>query len=105
MTSKIPSGGNAPEVRPPGGSAATDAANLRAILLLSLSMTMFAIDDMFIKLASAEIGVGQILTFQSLAAVVYFVWVARARGDGFTREAIVLPSLLLRQAGEVCGAL
>lgn len=98
MTLKSSGGGETPL------SEMADTANLKAIAFLSIAMTAFAIDDMFIKLASAELGVGQILSIQSLLALCYFAWLARARGQRITRGALLSRAVLLRNAGEATGA-
>ena len=86
------------------GADALDAANLKAIAFLSASMAFFAFDDMFIKLASADIGVGQILTIQSLLSILYFGYLARRRGHRITRAAVLSPAIVLRHVGDVAGA-
>lgn len=98
MTSQHPGGGETLL------SEMADTANLKAIAFLSIAMAAFAFDDMFIKLASAEIGVGQILSIQSLLALCYFAWLARARGHRITRQALLSRAVLLRNAGEATGA-
>jgi drug/metabolite transporter (DMT)-like permease len=102
MTSQNTNGGEAPQT----GllSEMADTANLKAIVFLSIAMTAFAFDDMFIKLASAEIGVGQILSIQSLLALAYFAWLARVKGHRLTREALFSRAVLIRNAGEATGA-
>jgi len=105
MTSQNTNGGETPDTGLLPDIAAIDAANLRAIAFLSTSMALFAFDDMFIKLASANVGVGQILSIQSLLAIVYFGLLARARRQRITREALVSPAILLRHFGEATGAL
>lgn len=102
MTSKNTNGGDAPLPGPLSEMA--DTANLKAITFLSVSMVAFAVDDMFIKLASSEIGVGQVLAIQSFLALVYFAWLARVRQQRITREAVLSPAILLRHAGEATGA-
>lgn len=98
MTSKNSSGGETPL------SEMADTANLKAIAFLTVAMTAFAFDDMFIKLASAELGAGQILSIQSLLALFYFAWLARAKGQRITRDAVFSRAILLRNAGEATGA-
>ena len=86
------------------GADALDSANLKAIVFLSVSMAFFAFDDMFIKLASSEIGVGQILTVQSVLSILYFGSLARRKGQRITRAALLSPAIVLRHAGDVGGA-
>ena len=100
---KNSSGGETPS-HSAAGADALDAANLKAIAFLSASMAFFAFDDMFIKLASSKIGVGQILTIQSLLSVLYFGYLARRRGQRITRAAMLSPAIVLRHVGDVGGA-
>lgn len=102
MTSQNTSGGETPHSGLLPGVA--DTANLKAIAFLSVSMAAFAFDDMFIKLASAEIGVGQVLAIQSTFALLYFAWLARAKGQSITRQALLSRPLLIRHFGEATGA-
>ena len=85
-------------------TAITGNENTKAIAFLSLSMALFAVDDMFIKLASSEVGAGQILTIQSLLGALYFAWLARIRSQPITREALFSRPILLRHASEATGA-
>ena len=104
MTSKNSGGGVTPGPSSLADMAAIDAANLRAVAFLSASMAFFAFDDMFIKLASADIGVGQILAIQGLLSIAYFGYLARARGQRITRAALFSPPIVLRHVGDTMGA-
>ncbi|WP_223475114.1 DMT family transporter [Oricola indica] len=104
MVSKISRGGATPEAASPADSAAIDAANLKAVIFLSVSMALFALDDMFIKLASADIGVGQILTVQALLSILYFGYLARRRGHRISRAALISPAIVTRHIGDATGA-
>lgn len=101
-TENTPSG-TAPDAHPLEDLAALARANLKAMAFLATSMALFALDDMFIKLAAAEIGVGQILTIQNVLAAAYFAWLVRASGRGVSRDALFARTLVLRNLGEVIG--
>lgn len=103
MTANNQSSGSSPG---PGAlvRSAADAANLKAIAYLSASMAFFAFDDMFIKLASADIGVGQILAVQSFLSIAYFGALAWRRGGRITRAALFSTPIVIRHAGDVLAA-
>jgi len=102
MTSNSPRGEASPQAATTDG--ALDAANVKAIVFLSASMAFFAFDDMFIKLAAADIGVGQILAVQGLLSILYFGYLARMRGQRITRAALISPAIATRHVGDVAGA-
>lgn len=85
--------------------AAVDAANLKAIVLMTASMALFAVDDMFIKLASSHVGVGEIMTIQCIVGVTYFGILAARNGSRISREALLSTPMILRNIGEVVGAM
>lgn len=82
-----------------------DAQNLRGIVFMTLSMALFAFDDMFIKLASSDVGVGQIMTIQALLGAFYFGIIAFRRGERLSRSAVFSRSIVLRNIGDVASAL
>lgn len=78
--------------------------NLRGIVLMSVSMAGFAIEDMFIKLAAASLPTGQILLFLGLSGTVFFIALGRARGaPGLWSPAAQHPAVALRNLGELIG--
>ena len=103
MTSNSSRGGASPHAAT--AADLSDAANVRAIAFLSISMAFFAFDDMFIKLASADIGVGQILAVQSTLSILYFGYLARRKGQRITRAALFSPAIVFRHLGDVTGAI
>ncbi|QYZ70930.1 DMT family transporter [Neotabrizicola shimadae] len=86
--------------------AAPDASgNLRGILLMVASMALFAIEDMFLKLAAASLPVGQIIFVSGAFAIPVFWALARREGAPFLTRDLLHPALLLRNLGEVVGSL
>lgn len=84
----------------------TDARdNFRGILLMVAAMAGFAIEDMFIKWAAADLPTGQILLMLGLAGTPVFAAMARREGKRtFTAEAWN-PGVIWRNLGEMIGTL
>lgn len=77
--------------------------NLRGIGLMVLAMATFTISDMFIKLASTRLPVGQILIVLGLGGTLVFAALARRRGDVLFSRAVLHPAVLARNTSEVLG--
>lgn len=78
--------------------------NMRGIVLMVLGMAGFAAEDMFIKLASANLPVGQILAALGLPGALMFALLARSRGvDPFSRD-FLHPAVLVRNVSEMVGS-
>ena len=77
--------------------------NLRGIVMMVVSMAGFAVEDMFVKLAAADMPTGQILMSLGLMGAPLFWALARREGKRvFTAEALA-PPILWRNAGEMVG--
>jgi drug/metabolite transporter (DMT)-like permease len=77
--------------------------NLRGALLMTLAMAGFAIEDMFIKLLSGTIPIGQVLALLGAAgAAVFGAIAARRKQPLFSRTLLTRP-VLIRNVGEVIG--
>ncbi|WP_421850940.1 DMT family transporter [Oricola sp.] len=87
------------------GSPASGSHNLMAIAFMAIAMTLFAFSDMLIKLASSDVGVGQILTIQSAISIAYFGLICWKRKERVSRAALVSAPVLIRNFGEVVGIL
>lgn len=86
--------------------AAPDASgNLRGILLMVASMALFAVEDMFLKLAASSLPVGQIIFVSGVFAIPVFWALARREGLPIFSPAALRPALILRNFGEVIGSL
>ena len=83
----------------------TPADNLRGIGLMTGSMALFGLEDMFLKFAARDIPTGEILLVTCLFSLAFFVALARFEGKRtFTRDALH-PWVLARNAGEMVGTL
>ena len=79
--------------------------NLRGAILMVLAMALFAVEDMFIKLVSDTLSVGQILTMLGLGGSVAFGSVVIAQRGALFSRAMFTPAIIVRAAGEVIGTL
>lgn len=79
--------------------------NARAAGLMTASMALFAVEDAFIKLLGAGMGVGMLLIVTGLPGMTIFWGRLRMRGQRlFTRD-LLRPVVLLRTLGEIVGAI
>lgn len=79
--------------------------NQRGSLLMTASMAGFAVEDMFIKAASASMPLGQILMVMAITGICVFGLMARAKGEAILPKAFFAPPMLIRSAFEVIGRL
>ena len=77
--------------------------NRRGILLMVLGMALFAIEDAFIKAASAEMPPGQVMLALGLWGVLVFWTLARRAGVRVLDAGARHPTVLLRTAAEAGG--
>ncbi|MEQ8401273.1 MAG: DMT family transporter [Roseitalea porphyridii] len=77
--------------------------NLPAILLMVVSMALFALDDSFIKLAATQINVGQVILLQSIIAALVFGTLTKLSGKPLLTRAFLAPPIVARNIGEVLG--
>ena len=77
--------------------------NLRGILLMIAAMTGFAIEDMFIKWAAADLPTGQILLMLGVLGTPVFAALARAEGGRLISRDAFHPAILWRNFGEMAG--
>jgi len=78
--------------------------NSRGILLMAASMLAFAVEDMFIKFAAADMPTGQILLVFSLIGTPAFALIARTQGHAVLTRAVLHPAVIRRNVGEVIGS-
>jgi drug/metabolite transporter (DMT)-like permease len=76
---------------------------LRAILLMVVAMAAFAVEDMFIKLASPPVPQGQVLLMMGLAGLPVFAALARWQGMSLFQPGFFHPAVLARNLGEMVG--
>lgn len=75
----------------------------RGPLLMIAAMALFALEDMFLKAAMAQVSVGfALMVFGAGGMVVFLVWAA-LRGERLWHPAIFTPPLMLRSVSEVAG--
>ena len=77
--------------------------NLRAILLMILAMAAFAVEDMFIKLASPPVPQGQVLLMLGLGGLAAFGMLARSQGLSLLQPGFLSRAVLGRNLGEMIG--
>ncbi len=79
--------------------------NLRGIGLMVIAMVGFTAADSFVKAASYDLPVGQILLLVGVFGGLIFALLTRAKGDAIlTRDFFLLP-VMLRNASEILGTL
>ena len=79
--------------------------NLKGSLLMIAAMALFAVEDMFIKLAAVSLPSGQIVFILGACGAPLFFLLAWRRGEAiFTRDALH-PAVLARNFGEMVGTL
>lgn len=69
-----------------------------------LAMLGFAFEDAMIKLLSEALPVGQIIGFLGLSGGVVFALICRAQGQSLLTRAFLAPSVIVRNLGELVGA-
>lgn len=79
--------------------------NMRAALLMVLSMLGFAIEDAFIKLIGDAIPVGQILILLGIGGSAVFAVIVMLQGRALFERAMLTSPVLIRGAGEMFGTL
>lgn len=77
--------------------------NTRAIALMVVSMACFALEDSFIKLASASIGIGQILLVLGIIGGTFYAVMGKRNGLTLFSRDHLDPMLLFRTTSEVVG--
>ena len=79
--------------------------NLRGALLMVLAMLGFAVEDMFIKLMSDVVPIGQILLMLGVGGGLVFWIILRAQGRRILDPTLLSLPILLRAIGEMVGTL
>lgn len=75
--------------------------NGRGILLMTLAMAAFAVEDALIKALSAQLAPGQIIAMIGVGGALVFGVVAKARGERLLSGDALLPAVLLRNVSEM----
>jgi drug/metabolite transporter (DMT)-like permease len=79
--------------------------NLRAIVLMVASMAGFAVEDMFVKWAAADLPTGQILVMVGAFGTPVFAMMAARQGARVWSRDVWHPAVLGRNLAEVIGTL
>lgn len=69
------------------------------------AMVGFSLEDMFLKAGSSYMPVGQVLALHGLVGVIFFAFLARARGEAVLHRQMLSPSMALRALFESSGRL
>lgn len=78
--------------------------NLHGSLLMVVAMLGFAVEDLFVKLLSESMPVGQILMMLGCAGAIVFAALTRAQGGRVIVPAILSRAVILRNLGEMLAA-
>jgi drug/metabolite transporter (DMT)-like permease len=79
----------------------TPAQNLRGIGLMTASMALFAVEDMFLKWAASDLPIGLVLLISALFSLCLFVPLVWLQGQRLFPVTAWHPAVLLRNAGEM----
>lgn len=82
----------------------TQAENLTGILLMLAAMALFAVEDLFLKLAAANLPIGQVILISAGLGLPVFVGMAWRQGQRILVKDALQPAVILRNIGEVVGA-
>ncbi len=90
------------------GTRARDAVqrdNLRGSLFMVAAMAGFAVEDMFLKSASAVLPVGEVMMIFGAGGMAAFAMLTGLRGESLFPRAMLVPAILIRAGFEVAGRL
>ncbi|MTH76169.1 DMT family transporter [Paracoccus aestuariivivens] len=79
--------------------------NFRAAMLMLVSMVLFAVEDMFIKLLSEELPFAEVLGFIGLLGWLCFWTILRMQGGRLWTRDLLRPQIMLRNFAEVVGSI
>jgi drug/metabolite transporter (DMT)-like permease len=79
--------------------------NLRGSALMIFAMALFAVEDLFLKWAAADLPVAEILFATGLAGGLFFLLIHWAQGGRLFGPGAAHPALWWRNAGEMAGTL
>lgn len=77
---------------------------IRAIILMVTSMFLFTLADLFVKLASASLSSGMVVTFMGAGTWLLFWCILRSRGQAIIDKSYWHYSVAIRTIGEVIAA-
>ena len=79
--------------------------NLRGAALMTFAMLGFAIEDMFIKLMSGALPVGQIVALLGAGGAIIFAILTRAQRAPLFSRSLLSRTIILRNLGELVGTI
>lgn len=79
--------------------------NLRGAALMTLAMAGFAVEDLFIRKASAHVPVGQVMAIMGFGGAMVFALMARAARESVFPRVFLSSAMLVRSGFEVAGRL
>ncbi|WP_295079726.1 DMT family transporter [Tabrizicola sp.] len=86
------------------GSREPRSENLTGILLMLAAMALFAVEDLFLKLAAADLPIGQIILISGALGLPVFVGMAWRQGQGILVKDALQPAVIARNLGEMVAA-
>ncbi|CAN1532586.1 RhaT Permeases of the drug/metabolite transporter (DMT) superfamily [Paracoccaceae bacterium] len=78
--------------------------NLTGILLMLAAMALFAVEDLFLKLAAADLPIGQVILISAGLGLPVFVVMAWRQGQRVLVKDALQPAVIARNIGEVVAA-
>ena len=81
----------------------TNNENYNGIVLMMLAMLAFAIDDMFLKLLTKTVPIGQSMFLMGVGSSVVFYMLVKRSGDTIFNKSLFEFPMLLRNAGDLVG--
>jgi drug/metabolite transporter (DMT)-like permease len=78
--------------------------NLTGILLMLSAMALFAVEDLFLKLAAADLPIGQIILISGALGLPVFVGMAWRQGQRILVKEALQPAVIARNIGEMVAA-
>ncbi len=78
--------------------------NLTGILLMLAAMALFAVEDLFLKLAAADLPIGQIILISGALGLPVFALMAWRQGHGILVKDALQPAVIARNIGEMVAA-
>ncbi len=79
--------------------------NLRGSLFMTVSMLLFAVEDMLVKLAAAAVPLGEVMLAEGLVGALAFAALAAAKGQAPLPRALFTRGIAIRSGFEVTGRL
>jgi drug/metabolite transporter (DMT)-like permease len=86
------------------GRSEPRSENLTGILLMLAAMALFAVEDLFLKLAAADLPIGQIILISGALGLPVFVGMAWRQGQRILVKDALQPAVVARNLGEMAAA-